>query len=480
MTTPEDKLAALLREEADDVVPSGDGLAVIHKRLASRRRARWFLLPGAALVAGGAAAAVVVLSGSGGTTSLTQDPPASQPPSPVVTGTAAPTPTQSATGGGLDHAFENPSVWPFHSAQDIARWQTTFPYANDKVKLVQGYFTEVLAMRGLRYSLPCESCDVVEVRDGNGTKLATAALERYLLGGTQVYTISGISGGDLTITRPTVGEAISSPTTVTGRITGFDERVNVAVIADDGQTIATGGAQAGTPVPWTTRLTWSSTQWSYGGIVARTFSMKDGTLNRLTVVPVSRGQRAAPAFAPAIWPFASASQVAAWHQDSSRMPWASDPQAVANHFLTDYLSLRGITATPACASCLDLVLRNTSARTIGTLRLVPEEGAYSVAGVTLASGLSVTAPAEGQRLSSPTTVTGTVEGVDESIVMTLRAQSGKVLGSTSAPAGSGQPWSGRLSWSDRSWYTGALVLATYSPKDGALNRLVVIRVVNGP
>jgi len=44
---PEDTLAALLREEADTIVPAGDGLQKIQKRVAAKRKTRW-VLPGAA------------------------------------------------------------------------------------------------------------------------------------------------------------------------------------------------------------------------------------------------------------------------------------------------------------------------------------------------------------------------------------------------------------------------------------------------
>ena len=48
MSTPEERLAELLRQQAETVQPAGDGLSRIQRRVAGRRRNRWLLLPSAA------------------------------------------------------------------------------------------------------------------------------------------------------------------------------------------------------------------------------------------------------------------------------------------------------------------------------------------------------------------------------------------------------------------------------------------------
>jgi hypothetical protein len=465
--THEERLSALLREEAETVLPAGDGLARIQARLAARRRSRWLLLPGAAALTAGAVAAAFVLSGGGSGTTLTQTPT-----------THGPTPATSPTavGGGLDHAFENPALWPFTSAQQIAGWRSTYPYANDKSALVQHYLQDVLSVSGFTLSKPCESCDVVDIAVA-GHKVGQAALERFLLDGTQVWTISTIGETDLKLLAPGAGEAVSSPTTVTGRITGVDEHVNLALVTQAGATVATGGAQAGSAVPWTAQLSWTDNGWSHGAVVARTFSAKDGTLSRLTALPVMRGS--APAFPAAIWPFASQAQVQAWQRDPSGRPWAADPHEVAVRFLRDYLRLTDVTVAAGCPTCVDLALRGTNGRPLGTIHLVHQaEAAYSVTGVTPGSDLSVASPAAGQRVTSPVALRGTITGVDESIAVSLLSQAGAVLGRTTTAAGTG-PWSASLRWAGPAWYTGALVLTTDSARDGSTSRLVVVRVVNG-
>ena len=186
-------------------------------------------------------------------------------------------------------------------------------------------------------------------------------------------------------------------------------------------------------------------------------------------------------FVPAIWPFASHDQAEAWRQSPQGKPWAGDNLGVAQHFVDDYLKLTGVHLVQTCNSCDVVQIIAADGRQVGTVGLVREDDgtprAYSVAGVTFESSFAVTSPTEGQKVNSPLKVTGTIVGVDENVAITLVTQDGRVIGSTTAPAGSGAPWSTTLTWTDDNWYTGALVLKTYSPRDGSLNRLIVLRVV---
>jgi hypothetical protein len=126
---------------------------------------------------------------------------------------------------------------------------------------------------------------------------------------------------------------------------------------------------------------------------------------------------------------------------------------------------------------------NADGHQVATIGLVREDDgsprAYSVAGVYPDSGFSMTSPSEGQQITSPATLSGRITGVDENISIGLITQSGRTICTASTPAGSGAPWSTTISWTDQDWYTGALVLRTFSPKDGALNRLIVLRVRRG-
>lgn len=283
MSTPEDRLAALLRDEGRTLVPSGDGLARIRTRAARRRHSRW-VLPGGLVTAAAAAALVVTVGGA-------QDPSSLQQ---VPGGTASTTTSPSTTpsGGGLDHAFENTALWPFTSAQELARWRETYPYADDKTALVHHYVADVLQLPGaFSYRRPCEACDVVDISTG-GRRVGQAALERFLVDGHPVYTISTVGETDLKLLSPRNGEAVRSPTRISGRIRGVDESVRISLVTQAGQEIGTGQAAAGSDAPWSGSVSWTDTGWTHGAVVLTTASAKDGSLTRLTAVPVLRDSTA--------------------------------------------------------------------------------------------------------------------------------------------------------------------------------------------
>jgi hypothetical protein len=305
MTTPEDRLAKLLREQADTLQPAGDGLSKIQSRLATRRKARWFVVPSAALATTAAVTAFFVLGGSGQQTTLVG--PVGGSPSPTCRAVA-----DYQAGAGCPRPSSSP------------------------------------------------------------------------------------------------GAVTDSPTP-----TGF----------------------FGQP------------------------------------------------FAPAIWPFASGAQTQAWRANPSSKPWAESNLGVAQHFVDDYLQLTGVHLVQTCVSCDVVGIVNADGKDVGDVLLVREDDgsprAFSVAGVSFNGAFALTSPQEGTKVTSPLTVTGTVTGVDENVSIDLLSQTGVQLAHTTAPAGSAQPWSGQLTWTDTNWYTGALVLKTYSLKDGSLTRVVVRRVVRG-
>ncbi len=283
--TPEDKLSAMFREEAESIRPAGDGLQKIQKRVAAKRRTRW-VLPGALVATAAAASFVFVLSDNDGQSALKQNNPPGSSTEPTA---PEPTVTPTTAGGGLDHPLENPAIWPFTTSQEIADWKTTYPYAGDKTALVQHYLKDALSLDGtFTLTKPCESCDVVDIGLG-GHKVGQAALERFDVDGDRVYTISTIGETDLKLLTPGAGDAVSSPTKVRGTIAGVDENVRITLTDSAGGQLGTTTAPAGSAVPWEGSVRWSATGWVHGAVVLTTFSMKDGTLNRLTVVPVTRG-----------------------------------------------------------------------------------------------------------------------------------------------------------------------------------------------
>jgi hypothetical protein len=281
---PEDRLRELLRQEAAKVVPTGDGLTKIQERLARRKVVRRWLVPSAALVTAGVAATFVLFAANS-----SNKPHVLQPistPTPTPSTTSPPLPTGGFTGTGM---------WPFGSQTEADSWDaTTMPWADDNKAVVEHFVRDWLMLPGITVTQSCVSCNVLGLQVGNRS-VGEVDVDYYVVAGKHVFTVTKVGGTDLTITEPTAGEAISSPTGVTGRITGVDENVQLRLLSTDGAELASAGAPAGTAVPWQGSLTWTASDWSTGGIVGVTRSAKDGSVNRVVAVPVRRSTASADA-----------------------------------------------------------------------------------------------------------------------------------------------------------------------------------------
>lgn len=180
------------------------------------------------------------------------------------------------------------------------------------------------------------------------------------------------------------------------------------------------------------------------------------------------------------WPFASNAQAAAWQADPGSRTWASDPVLVAQHLLDDFLQLPGTAVGTASRGDVVRVVVKVAERPVSTVRLEQVggvDGPWSVTGA-VAEDLAITAPLRETRVPSPTTVTGTVTGYDESVHVQLRANAGREIAGGYAMAGAELPWRMQLVWSDEQWTTGALVASTSDGK-GDLHALVLLPVRNG-
>ena len=295
---PEDRLRELLRAEAATLVPAGDGLARIRDRVARRRRARFWLLPSTALATAGAAAAFFLFAHDDPSHKQTLQPASpSATAEPTTEPTAAPTAVPADDGGmPLDQA----AIWPFTSQAQASAWvgdHGTLPWAENGLDVGRHFVTDFLKLTGVDVSQPCVSCGVLSLKV-DGKEIGTVAMVRVGAGfatghGTQVYTVVNVSGTDLTITTPKSGAALTSPTQVSGRITGADENVQLRLISSTSTQLATAGAPAGSAVPWQATLSWTNNDWTGGGLVGITYDGR-GILNRVTAIPVTRGT-AAPA-----------------------------------------------------------------------------------------------------------------------------------------------------------------------------------------
>ena len=277
--TAEETLREVLRREAATIVPTGDGLDRIRARLVRRRR-RMLLLPGVALATAAATASLFLLGDHAGTQKVVQAP---LHPSPT------PTPTDPVAPPPPDPGF-TPALWPFSSAAQVAAWRRdpgAMPWAGSNLEVARHFVTDYLKLSGVRVTQGCVSCDVVGVETLAGRTVGEISLVRED-GGRRAFSVYGVTATDLTVTSPRAGAAVGSPTQVTGRITGVDENVRLRLLTAAGAEVAAGAAPAGSALPWQGTLSWSDPSWSVAGIVATTYSPKDGSLNRLVVVPVTR------------------------------------------------------------------------------------------------------------------------------------------------------------------------------------------------
>jgi hypothetical protein len=305
--TAEERLRDLLRSEATTIVPGGEGLARIRARIERRRRLRTWLVPSAVLATAGAAAAFFLLTPDDRRTATLQPgqtptATATEEPSPAATTTMAPVP---ADDGGIP--LDRPAIWPFTTQAQASSWvddHGSVPWAENGLEVGRHFVADYLGLKEVHVAQTCVSCDVLHL-DVNGRSVGEITLGRIGAGfasgqGTHVYTVLAVGGTDLTVTTPKAGAGITSPTSVTGRITGVDEHVQLRLLSTEGRELATGGAQAGSAVPWSATLTWSRTDWSAGAIVGVTRSMKDGSVNRVVAVPVTRSDTSSTASFAAI------------------------------------------------------------------------------------------------------------------------------------------------------------------------------------
>jgi hypothetical protein len=289
MSTPEDKLAALLREQAETVVPAGDGLSKIQKRVAARRKARWLVVPGAALVTAAAVSAFFVFGTADDRTSLRQV----TSPGPSVVASPSPTASPSPSPDAFVGQPFAPAIWPFASHDQAEAWRQSpesRPWAGDNLGVAQHFVDDYLKLTGVHLVQTCNSCDVVEIVAADGSQVGTVGLVREDDGSPRAYSVAGVTfDSSFAVTSPTEGQRVTSPLKVTGTIVGVDENVAITLISQDGRTIGSTAAPAGSGAPWSTTLSWTDGNWYTGALVLKTYSARDGSLNRLIVQRVVRG-----------------------------------------------------------------------------------------------------------------------------------------------------------------------------------------------
>lgn len=280
--TAEDRLRDLLRSEATTITPDGDGLARIRARVARRHRVRFWLLPSAAVATVAAAAAFVLIAPDDPKTQTLQP---GGTPTATSEATASPTLAPPLPGD----TYTGPAIWPFTSQAQAEGWTVaSTPWdMRDSKAVTEHFVSDYLGLTGVTVTQTCVSCEVLGL-DVAGRSVGEVTVAHYSVGAAHLFTVVGVAGTDLTITSPAAGAAVASPTSVTGRITGVDENVQLRLLTAAGTQLATAGAPAGSAVPWSATLTWSATDWSSGAVIGVTRSPRDGSVNRVVAVPVIR------------------------------------------------------------------------------------------------------------------------------------------------------------------------------------------------
>ncbi len=286
----EDRLRDLLQHEAAAVEPVGDGLARIRERIARRRRVRRVAWPTAALATAALVAGLLVVlphDDPRGPRVLVPATTAPTTPAATPTPTVTPTPSPTPDVGLLPGSYAGPAVWPFTSAEQARSWQGG-DWVTDSRQVVARFVTDYLGLSGVTVTQTCVSCEVLGLQVA-GRSVGEARVGHYTFtGGKRVFTVVGVGGTDLTVTSPRPGQSVSSPLQVSGRITGVDENVALTLrTAPGGRVVAQGGAPAGSAVPWSATLTWSGSTSGAGALSGVTRSAKDGSVNRVVVVPVT-------------------------------------------------------------------------------------------------------------------------------------------------------------------------------------------------
>ncbi|MBV9097031.1 MAG: hypothetical protein JO079_03145 [Frankiaceae bacterium] len=298
----EELLRTSLYDEAETIVPAGDGLSRIQSRVTTRRaRASWWH-PMAAL----GSVAVVAVAGFAAYT-LTRTPP--HPNSVKTTNlgdTPAPTPDASVSTPPAPvvtkPTFPASAFYPFTSEAAEKQWVTQDgpskqPWVGDPELLAKTFVaafvqqpdvTDVFARH-----ISSRSATITlgrTLHDGNRSvpvKVTTISMVRF----DKAWLVVGASdgGGELKVASPRSGQTVTSPAFVAGPGFGVDENVRVDVrsisgIARTGDvpTVAFGN---GTP-QWSTTVPFSAAD-PRGAVVVVELSAADGGPGRITAVGVN-------------------------------------------------------------------------------------------------------------------------------------------------------------------------------------------------
>ena len=308
----DDRFDELLRnamhEEAETVVPSGDGLSKIQRQVAGRRgRQRW-LRPMLAL---GSAVAVMVV-GVGVYAMTNDDDPdtvkvGNQTPTPTPTTSVSPSPTDTPVPAG---DFPQLAIFPFTSAAEAQTWQASYaeghqPWIADPRGVAEAWVQNYLEVPAIDTFISKElNLDTAEVTlgrtmTGEGGRLVPVTVVHLVKYG-DAWLVTGADDPaaapyKLKISAPAPGEEISSPVTVSGPGFGVDEAADVQVRdAATPTKLGNNFASWGDQPEWSTTVEFGAAPNPVGVVMALETSQADGGPQRLAAVQVRFNVTAQP------------------------------------------------------------------------------------------------------------------------------------------------------------------------------------------
>jgi hypothetical protein len=327
-------------------MPAGDGLSRIQQRVTARRsRARWtrpaFALGTAAIVGAVGVGAYAVTHGNG--TDQVGVVPATHAPTPSQS--TSPTPAATTAAPNSAAAFPRLALYPFTTKSAAQTWQQGYSngghmsWVADAKQVAQGWVANEVQQPGVDQMLgatytPAGDRAVVTLgrtmtAEGNRTVPVTQVhLVRY--GDAWLVTGATDPGAIVNLTAPLPGARISSPVTVSGRVTqGVEELAHIEIRAA-GTPAVYGAGQAswggGSP-PWTTTVQFSTPDQPVGMVVAFERSMADGGPSRIAVLPVQFATTSSAGSVPTYFYGIKNGRVTKFHSgDGSSVDYLTDPQ----------------------------------------------------------------------------------------------------------------------------------------------------------
>ena len=183
-------------------------------------------------------------------------------------------------------------LWPVIDDTGAEAWRTHpqgRPWGGDPAAVAQHFAADFLGLTGLAPGAPRASGGAAEVPlTVAGRPVARVHLVRVGGHADSPWAVTGATSERLVVLSPAAEQAVTGTVPVRGTVIGVDEAVRTSLVTAGGRVIASTVTQAGSALPWQTRLAWTDKAWEFAALVAVTRSARDGSPSALSVTAVSR------------------------------------------------------------------------------------------------------------------------------------------------------------------------------------------------